>query len=441
MPALKLFISHSSILDEIDGDGRPLARNWDLLANVCARLRDHYGNDKIKILVDVEGLLPASDWRARLNDWLGDCDAAIILFSKRALQDSNWVKFEASVLSWRKSRDPGFTLIPVLLDGEATPEDLEADIWNTIRIANSQCVRSAATADDVLAGVNSALGNLSDRDRQACFGNRFRTIRTLISECEASTTSEHAEAMQDVWEALAAGDLPGWPIEPVKRYALALTGLLFEDTERSMQTFADIMKAMHPPFKRTRELFDYVRPLWVNAIAADNFKGHLKQNPLVALNGDYVAESDGELGTRCYTLDRYLERALLASSSVKVVHVPTPDADVVRSEIRSSFDKRWKTCPPYKVEQLDTRIRNTSTPIIALIPASNADALDERRIDDLLGLKAEACPALVCVFAPGRDMPSALPPSVQPVEPILDPQAEYEHYLNERDARDVLQNH
>lgn len=435
MASLKLFISHSSNLDEIDAQGCPLGKNWELLRETCKAIRDHYGN-RVEILVDYEGLTPASEWRARLDDWLGECDAAIILFSKRALEDSLWVKFEASILRWRSSRDPAFILLPVLLEGESNPKDLEESFWGAIGIGNRQCIRSAAGAAQIVAGVRGVLGELDQPDAGTTFGARFKAVRDLIEEC--LNRPNHGKSLQTVWDAVSGGrPAPSWPDDPVRRNALGLAQLLFGDTEQSVRTFKKIVQSMHPPFQRPLDLFHYIRPLWVDAAAAECLKAWQTNGFLLALNGDYVNCSDAQLKTNCYTLDRYLERAVLHKSVVRVVQAPRPDPNAIRDEIRTSVDKQWPSYPKERIDRVDKRVRTLDSPVVALVPAS--DGLpDPRLVDDLKRLRDEVCPKLVCVFATGGSMPSAIPADIRPVLPELDPDCEYEHYGYELDARSVL---
>ena len=133
MAALRLFISHSSRLRPADAGDDQAQRNWQLLQATCKALKGAY-QENIEILVDHAGLHPGDDWEHRLNEWLAECHAAIILFSRRAIDESDWVKKEATILSWRAELDDDFKLFPVLLDQQTTPADLERDFFGTLRI-------------------------------------------------------------------------------------------------------------------------------------------------------------------------------------------------------------------------------------------------------------------------------------------------------------------
>ncbi len=116
MPALKLFVSHSSRLDDVAHKYTRDDHNWRLLEDTCRAIRQKYGG-RVEVLVDKDGLVPGEDWNHRLNLWLAECHVAIVLFSRRAIEKSDWVAKEAAILSWRAELDKDFTLIPVMLDG------------------------------------------------------------------------------------------------------------------------------------------------------------------------------------------------------------------------------------------------------------------------------------------------------------------------------------
>jgi len=55
MPALKLFVSHSSRLDDIAHKYTRDDHNWRLLEDTCGAIRQKYG-ERVEVLVDKEGL-------------------------------------------------------------------------------------------------------------------------------------------------------------------------------------------------------------------------------------------------------------------------------------------------------------------------------------------------------------------------------------------------
>src|SRR5689334_2751713 len=94
-PARKVFVSHSS------PDDASKAR----LKAFCKALSDK----GYAILVDYEQIASADDWRKNIHEMLAECHAAVILFSRAAVE-SQWVIKEATVLEWRQSLDDDFRL-------------------------------------------------------------------------------------------------------------------------------------------------------------------------------------------------------------------------------------------------------------------------------------------------------------------------------------------
>jgi len=99
----RIFISHSA-KDEAARSVR------DAVAAALKTAPD----GRYAVLMDKVALEPGDTWRARINLWLGSCDAAVLILSPDALT-SPYVGYEVSVLGYRKSGDPSFLIIPVLV--------------------------------------------------------------------------------------------------------------------------------------------------------------------------------------------------------------------------------------------------------------------------------------------------------------------------------------
>lgn len=95
---LRVFVSHSSQEDQA------------VLTAIADAIK---ARSNLSLLMDTELLDAGDPWRARINLWLGGCDAAVLVLSEKALE-SPWVVYEASVLSYR-NRGGNFLIIPVLL--------------------------------------------------------------------------------------------------------------------------------------------------------------------------------------------------------------------------------------------------------------------------------------------------------------------------------------
>src|ERR671938_1497809 len=96
---LRVFVSHSSEEDKA------------VLEAIAEAFRQR--RDDFTLLMDTEQLRPGDAWRARINLWLGACDAAVLVLSQQAL-GKPWGLYEAAILSYR-NRGGGFLIVPVLL--------------------------------------------------------------------------------------------------------------------------------------------------------------------------------------------------------------------------------------------------------------------------------------------------------------------------------------
>jgi len=161
MTALKLFVSHSSRLDDQEHDYADDQANWRLLREVCDALEARC-QDSIQLLVDWSGLTAGDDWNRELNLWLAECHAAVVLVSKRALKRSDWVAKEASILGWRRALDPSFLLIPVLIAGESTKRDLATGFFGSLDMDRIQCVDVPRSAQAIVEGIAKRLGAPAD---------------------------------------------------------------------------------------------------------------------------------------------------------------------------------------------------------------------------------------------------------------------------------------
>jgi len=70
------------------------------------------------VLLDRSRLDPGDRWRAKLHRWLGACDGAVLLFGPAALQ-SDWVRKEATILTWRREFETQIRIVPALFGGVA----------------------------------------------------------------------------------------------------------------------------------------------------------------------------------------------------------------------------------------------------------------------------------------------------------------------------------
>jgi hypothetical protein len=123
MPWIKIFISHSTKTEEAE-----------VFLNA---VRDALSAD-FDVRLDRTGLQGGDDWRGKLYRWMDEAHGAVLLLTSEALK-SNFVQLEASVLVWRRFRQPSFVLVPVLV-GEVDVADISKGIFGEMELSRIQAV-------------------------------------------------------------------------------------------------------------------------------------------------------------------------------------------------------------------------------------------------------------------------------------------------------------
>jgi hypothetical protein len=439
MSALKLFISHSSRLDDVEHKYSSRDRNWRLLEGTCKAIRQKFG-DRVEVLVDKDGLVPGEDWNHRLNLWLAECHVAVVLFSRRAIENSDWVAKEAAILSWRAELDKDFTLIPVMLDGESTPEDLARDFLGVLKIDANQCIRNVKTAADILAGVVRKLGgpeDLAGTYPETPLERLQGGIAKLLAD--ATSTASLLEALEAVDCQVSPGGTPNH-----ERYADLLAQRFLTATPDQANACFNTFQlgidplAPRPALEHALGLFRQVRPLWVQPGAAACLPLALRHKQPLALSGRFITHADAYLKTQGYTLERYLERAWPGSSLYRCVTVPgRVEVTEVKDEIRRRF--LGPAVPDFIDGAAKDRMINQDPKIIVLVVRIGSDIgglPDPALLGDLQRLE-EDYEKLVLIFAV-ESANDILPEILTAVEPKLDPDCEQMAYLAERSTKGFL---
>ena len=441
MSKLKLFVSHSSRLDDVDDHGLPLQHNWQLLADTCNAIRARY-DERVEVLVDKQGLLPAQKWNHELNLWLAECHVAIILFSKRAIEKSLWVAKEATILSWRAELEPDFKLIPVMLDGQSSPADLAKDFLGVLKIDENQCIPDAKTADDILAGIVKALGDADDLAAQYPATPLEQLQGGIEKVLREETTPASLEA---ALHAVGSVSEPNGQAITAKQYANQLARrFLSVDDEGDVSCFNRFQRGLdplspQPLYERAQELLKHIRSLWVEPGAAGCILLALKHHLPVAMNGQFLCLADEVLGAQYFTLERYLERAWPGSALYIPVSVTGIKSKAeIKAEIRRKF--LGPGLPPIiDAAQQDRMIDDDPKPIVLIVSALNDQGglPDPRRLNEVSQISKDYN-KIVVIFDLGSGDPPTLPKSIRAVQPPLDAACETAAYLGERATRTYL---
>ncbi len=441
MPALRLFVSHSSRLDDVEHKYGYDDANWCLLRETCDCLKAHYG-PAIRILVDRDGLIPGDDWNHELNLWLAECQAAIILVSRRAMEKSDWVAKEATILGWRKALDPKFELIPVTIDGESCPADLAKGYWGSLDMNRIQCVHVERQAQAIVHGVARRLGDPEDLASRCALLTPLDHLRDSITKLLADKATANAleTALDDLGP--VEPEAVGLGLPDPNRYAHRLAQRLLQTSGSNVRSCFDAFRRIneHAPLlllEQKKWLLRQLRALWVHPGAAGFLPSAIEDGRPLVLCGRLVTHTDNLLRAEAYTLERYLERAWPGRHPRCVPIAELKTVDQVRVEIRRRV--LGDGVPPWLLDtQLDAQVNQEPTAIVVIIPATeDGGGLPDPHLRRDLEQLTHTYDKLVLVFA-SCTTAEALPDGLRPITPLLDCDAESSAYLAERAAATTL---
>ena len=424
MAARKLFVSHSSKtpadLERLRAvcDGLK-QRGYHLLVDKNAE----FGNREAQIY-------PGSDWDLRLNEWLAECHAAVILFNSTALEHSDWVKKEAAVLGWRRELEADFTLIPVLLDG-IQAEDLQKGLYGVLRIGKSQCISAGNDPDSIVQRVVDGLGSAGGST-----DTPFQRLEQLLRDILQAQAS--AEALEDAWRVLEGEHKPTWQADQRARFAEALARLLLRDSTQTLKQLRQLIDRIRPRIRkhRAQELVDALACLWVDPRAVGGLVGAPHCTGAVALNGKCLEN---------FTADRYLERAWPLSNLWRIIKVDQQAArspEGFQEAIRAEFRPTGQSSDPQSDAWLDEDIKEKTEPVVVLV-ILRCDVPGQPRFPDAGVLRAirERYPNLTLLFGTGPEPPWWLPDSIRLLEPPLDLRLEHRMQVALKETYDFLDRH
>ncbi len=448
MAALKLFISHSSRLRDSEAADPQAKANWQLLQDTCAALPKIYG-DKIEVLVDYQELHAGDEWELRLHTLLNECDAAMIHFSRRAVDESDWVKIETTILVSRARCDPEFKLVPVLLADQATPENMTRGYFGALGILHWQRIENVASAQQIVAAIVDILG-----DPTTMPGGRKTAFQKLLAEVDRLLADNlDGETLANLWTALCPGKTARMAHrDRAKRYARVLAEHLLGDGAQSLVFFQDLLTQLLPrrfPRERAQEMLKCLRALWVEPVPAAFLPAARSDaGKCLALNGNYLAQPLPEASPRDeqdhFTLRRYLERAWSGAAVHRIIPVvnqqkPTPETtrEMIQRQIREYY-RRGIGQPTN--DDIDRRIRQEKRQVVVFLPAADWSAGDQDvpLFQALTELKAQYRPLIFIWGINGEMLNDTWPPEILPVLPPLQLATEQDQYLAERDAWDLI---
>jgi hypothetical protein len=270
---LRVFVSHSSQEDQA------------VLTAIADAIK---ARNNFSLLMDTELLDAGDPWRARINLWLGGCDAAVLVLSEKALE-SPWVVYEASVLSYR-NRGGNFLIIPVLL------RDPQGKLLSDRRL-DAQHIKEtqAIISDDVAAIAQRVVAALPEHGGD-------RPIDAIVKQFSVILDTVPAALLQKAADKLHT-QLPWEPGEDPA--GVFVEKLLGAPTRQAAAALFQLSSHFKKDSDRMEEMVNLVAASWINPKALTLLPevSQAISGRAVALNAEYqdtaeiyhLAASGGDL--------------------------------------------------------------------------------------------------------------------------------------------------
>ena len=407
---LKLFISHSSKTE----------KHLQLLKDVCQALGQHGAG--FHVLVDENGEIPVGEeWFCYLAEWMAECDAAIILFSEEAFHESQWVRAEAAILSWRKRIQPNFKLFAILLDG-VDPNDYAQDqFFNVIRFADFQHVRDCRSdkQTEIVQKIKDALGDAQTVETP------FQDLITKISDILSKVDRK---VLERTYKRLDNSHKPLW--QSNLDYSDALARLMLRDPHSALSQLKFVLKELAhiPNFKSGAEtLLEMLKGMWVKSDAAAVMACCIKQPfKIYLLNGQEVQDFSGP---------SYLRRAWAHPNPYKIIAAGSSRTEVeIKETLLSAF-------PNLNSRMAERRLKAYKDPLVLLFsaPESNMHCHESYPDHDLLKQIQQNFPNVMILIATGEQIPEELKSFATPIEPLLESGEEDQQYIYFDEVKELIE--
>ena len=344
---LKVFVSHST--------SEPFAQA--VLQAVCDALRAK----RCDLLVSAR-LEPGDVWREKLNQWLAECEAAVLLLSREALR-SSWVRREIAILMWRRGNGSRIPVVPVLV-GDVAPDDVMTAGYTELRPLQFAVLPRSGHPGELAATIVARLG--LDAIRPGVGGHMKRWIDRLsffLSRVDdVSRLGECARALGVSEEGLRYVTLPGG-----SRF---LAHQMLDDGLSSQTYYAVRAISDYLPHDHLGKLIDNVACAWVDIEAAHKLLDVCQQKAgsTAVLNARHPA-----------TADDYLDRATCRGVYWREVAGTVVGEDAV-AELVAHYESAVLSLhgvePPWTVDDIEPRdeptvlvVDPTGVPLEAAISA------------------------------------------------------------------------
>ncbi|HEX8704520.1 MAG TPA: toll/interleukin-1 receptor domain-containing protein, partial [Myxococcaceae bacterium] len=330
------------------------------------------------VLLDRTRLKGGEEWPRELDGYMAECHAAVILLSRNALE-SAWVNKEVAILNWRRSLEPGFLLLPVVMEGVSPQEVREHRRFAAMELRRWQFVPQGSPAE------------VADRVLERCRSHAPRPNSTPLERLVVNLTGMLEDAKQA--QLLAAARDLGIEVSEGKRrgHEEIANQLARRLASAGLEELHPLVRALAPVIgeAQTRRLIKYVKSLWVNAEAAGKI-------PPVAENLDQ-RRAIGLNGTKLYkfTADNYLDRAYRGDVIHQLIRVDGAIGQLAFEEIVATVQKYF-TDKDYSSEEVEEHLKTCRSLYFVLLPPPVPDR-------DVLEKLQFRFPRLTFLLTTGKD--------------------------------------
>jgi hypothetical protein len=249
----RIFISHSSLGDSYAELVRDTVRTQ-------LETRGH------TVLLDTARLEPGDEWRSVLYQWLGECDAAVVLLNEKALA-SSWVAREAAILLWRRALGSPVRIVPVLVGGLRSTSGQESWYRELLALEAARIDAPGTGQAEAETLAERTVARIGDVTTLPAADVPLGAWLQDVAEClngikpeRLARAARHLNVRDEDWHNNTL--LPG--AEMFLAYQLLVRPLSVE----VVQAIADLARAGEMTDERFRRLVSLIRPTWVDADAA-----------------------------------------------------------------------------------------------------------------------------------------------------------------------------
>lgn len=410
----RIFISHST---RGTGDKRFL----EDLRNRLESVRED-GEALFDVVVDISHLKAGDYWRPKLLNFLDSCCAGIVLLNREAIEDSDWVHAEASILRWRKWRKEQVCLILILVGNGTLQAFDNQGKWKPLAFNELQ----------FLSRAREFTGPYIDEEG---FEDLLKALRPVTALCQETKYEKLRTAVITQLTAFLEGNMSGPEIR--KEAELLL--------EQGLKRIPPLVEnhGLGRPTESLENVIELVAPWWINPVSSCRLAcpEEASRPAIFNLNG-----SDLD-----YTPLMYVQNAccLGPDLSWKVIQLlaeglPCQEdllleeaVDRVRKGLKHAYRKVWRRRSAQQIDdgQLNRLIegsRRHQRPTFVAMPASlGADG----KIPNAIFAAFPKVDLLLMANTPEEVMAIEYG---EPLLPLPDPQTEETEYDNYLTARSTL---